>query len=100
MKQNVLKLFITGRTGRSLEAVRNLRALYTRFFHEDYDLVVIDVLEDPGQAETERILATPTLIRRTPSGSRRIIGDLSDSSRVMRLLGAQENTESSPEERK
>ena len=86
MKQNTLKLFITGRTRRSQEAVRNLRAIYDEHFSATYDLVVIDVLENPEMAEDERILATPTLIRYSPEGSRRIIGDLSNSEEVMKLL--------------
>ncbi len=86
MKRNVLKLFITGRTNRSQEAVRNLRAIYDEHFSANYDLAVVDVLENPEQAEEERILATPTLIRYSPEGSRRIIGDLSNTEEVMKLL--------------
>ncbi len=86
MKKKVLKLFITGRTHRSQEAVRNLRALYDERFSEDYDLAVIDVLENPELAEEERILATPTLIRLSERGSTRIIGDLSNTEEVVKLL--------------
>jgi circadian clock protein KaiB len=88
MKQLLLKLFITGRTGRSMGAVRNIRSLYDRYLSSEYDLVVIDVLEHPEQAEEEKILATPTLVRITPQGSSRIIGDLSNSQEVLKLLDA------------
>lgn len=99
MKHNVLKLFITGRTQRSQQAVRNLRAIYKRLLSSDYDMVVIDVLENPEQAEKDRILATPTLIRLTRSGSRRIIGDLSNTEEVLKLLDVREDGgEGSPEE--
>ena len=87
MNENVLKLFITGRTNRAQEAVRNLRELYEGSLSGEFDMVVIDVLENPEQAEDEKILATPTLIHRTPYGSSRIIGDLSDTEEVKRLLG-------------
>lgn len=93
MKRNLLKLFVTGRTQRSQEAVRNLRTIYKRLLSEDFDMVVIDVLENPDQAEEERILATPTLICFTGEpreGGRRIIGDLSDTEEVLRLLNVEE----------
>ena len=93
MNENVLKLFITGRTTRAQEAVRNLRELYERSLSEDFDMVVIDVLENPEQAEEEKILATPTLIHQTLYGSRRIIGDLSDTGEVKRLLGIVDTNE-------
>ncbi len=93
MKNNLLKLFVTGRTQRSQEAVRNLRAIYKRLLSENFDMIVIDVLENPDQAEEERILATPTLIYVTGEpgeGGRRIIGDLSDTEEVLRLLSVEE----------
>ena len=99
MKQQLLKLFVTGRTSRSQEAVRNLRALYSRLLSSEYDMVVIDVLENPEQAEEEKILATPTLIRSTPEGSTRIIGDLSNTREVLRLLNVSPDTEDASEEK-
>jgi circadian clock protein KaiB len=98
MKQEVLKLFVTGRTTRSQEAVRNLRNLYDRLLSGRYDMVVVDVLEHPEQAEEERILATPTLVRITPQGSTRIIGDLSDTREVLKLLDVPEEEEEPLEE--
>ncbi|MFO7848392.1 MAG: circadian clock KaiB family protein [Spirochaetia bacterium] len=93
MKRNLLKLFVTGRTQRAQEAVRNLRAIYKRLLSEDFDMVVIDVLENPEEAEKERILATPTLIRSTEESgesARRIVGDLSDTDQVLKLLNVEE----------
>jgi circadian clock protein KaiB len=87
MSSNVLKLYITGRTRRSREAVRNLRSLLATRLSPGYDLSVVDVLENPEEAEADRILATPTLLRRGAYGATRIIGDLSDSERVIALLG-------------
>jgi circadian clock protein KaiB len=98
MKKNVLKLYITGRTTRSQEAVRNLRALYNRLLYAQFDMVVIDVLENPEQAEEEKILATPTLVRITPDGSSRIIGDLSNTREVLQLLEVDEIGDSTTEE--
>ncbi len=98
MKQQQLKLFVTGRTSRSQEAVRNLRSLYSRLLSSNYDMVVIDVLENPEQAEEEKILATPTLVRSTPEGSTRIIGDLSNTREVLRLLNVPADTDNLPED--
>ncbi len=86
MKQNLLKLYITGRTSRSQEAVQNLRRIYKSFTSPQFDIVVIDVLENPDQAEEDKILATPTLIYSTEVSSNRIIGDISNLKEVMKLL--------------
>ncbi|MFO8064784.1 MAG: circadian clock KaiB family protein [Spirochaetia bacterium] len=85
-----LRLFITGRTNRSQEAVHNLRSIITSRTSGEFDLSVIDVLENPEQAEAERILATPTLVRTTEHGAIRIIGDLSNTKEVLKLLGVRE----------
>jgi circadian clock protein KaiB len=81
----VIKLYITGQTSRSLRAIDNLRRICDTELNGEFDLVVIDVLERPQLAEDEKILATPTVVKELPPPIRRIIGDLSDSERV--LLG-------------
>jgi circadian clock protein KaiB len=81
----VLKLYITGMTPRAERAVANLRRICDADLGGEYKLVVIDVLEQPQQAEDEKILATPTLIKMLPPPLRRIIGDMSDTEKV--LLG-------------
>ncbi len=80
-----LKLYITGNTPRAERAIANLRRMCQSELAGQYEVVIIDVLERPQLAEDERILATPTLIKQLPLPMRRIIGDLSDSERV--LLG-------------
>ncbi len=85
MKKFRLKLYVTGRTQNSERAIGNLRDLCEKDLAGMYEMVVIDVLEKPEQAEEERILATPTLIKELPPPIRRIIGDLSDKDKV--LLG-------------
>lgn len=89
MKQYLMKLFIAGDSPRSERAIFNLETLCNRAMTNDYEIIIIDVLEQPGLAEEEKILATPTLIKITPNPSRRIIGDLSDQDKVLRLLGVQ-----------
>ena len=81
----VLKLYITGHTYKAERAIANLRQICEEELQEQYELIVIDVLERPQLAEDEKILATPTLIRELPPPLRRIIGDLSKKENV--LLG-------------
>jgi circadian clock protein KaiB len=81
----VLALYVTGQSVRSQRAVANLRSLCDHL-GESCELTVIDVLERPQAAEDERILATPTVIRRRPLPARRVIGDLSDLDKVSMWL--------------
>ena len=81
----VLTLYVTGQSARSQRAVSNLRSLCDGL-GEQCELTVVDVLERPQLAEDERILATPTLIRRWPLPFRRLIGDLSDRDKVVLWL--------------
>jgi len=79
----LLKLYIAGQTSRSQRAVRNLNVTCEKLLDDQYDLAVIDVLEHPELAEEDKILATPTLIRLSPPPMRRVIGDLSDTEKVL-----------------
>jgi len=87
MKDNkyVLRLYITGRTPRSERAIANLQRICDRDLKGLYKMEIYDVLENPQLAEDEKIIATPTLIKNLPLPLRRIIGDLSDTEKV--LLG-------------
>lgn len=86
-----LKLYITGQTPRSQRAIRNLYETCQQALDGRYDLTIIDVLEHPELAEEEKILATPTLIKVSPPPLRRIIGDLSDTEKVLIGLDLQIN---------
>lgn len=81
----VLKLYITGKSAKATQAIANLRRICDDELQGSYDLQIIDVLEHPELAEDDKILATPTLIKRLPPPLRRVIGDLSDKHKV--LLG-------------
>ena len=83
MDTYVLKLYVTGQTLRSERAIANLRRICETELHNQYQLVIIDILERPRLAEEEKIIATPTLIKELPPPLRRIIGDLSDSMEVL-----------------
>jgi circadian clock protein KaiB len=84
MNHYLLKLYVTGQTPRSQRAIANLRRICEELGGA-YEMIVIDVLERPQLAEHEKILATPTVVKELPTPIRRVIGDLSDSERV--LLG-------------
>jgi circadian clock protein KaiB len=84
-KKYLLKLFITGQTPRSESAISDLQRICKEEFQNEYELIVVDILERPQLAEDEKILATPTVIKELPPPIRRIIGDLSNKEKV--LLG-------------
>jgi len=83
--KTVLKLYITGNTEKTQYAISNLRRICEHDLRGQYEIIIVDVLERPQLAEDERILATPTLIRQLPLPLRRIVGDLSETEKV--LLG-------------
>ena len=80
-----LRLYVAGQTAKSLTAIANLRRLSDEHLAGRYDIEVIDLLQNPQLAAGDQILAIPTLVRRLPAPLKRIIGDLSNTDRV--LLG-------------
>lgn len=79
----LLKLYVTGKNAKAQIAIANLQRICRDELAGKYDLEVIDVLEHPELAESDRILATPTLIKQLPPPLRRVIGDLSDKEKVL-----------------
>lgn len=77
-----LRLYVSGQALNSRVAIRNLESLRAALA-ANAAVEVVDVREKPELAEEDRILATPTLVRREPPPVRKIIGDLSDTSRVL-----------------
>lgn len=90
MSKYLLRLFVTGASTRTATAISNLRRICEQELDGQFDLEIIDVLEFPELAEDEKILATPTLIKSLPLPLRRVIGDLSDTEKV--LLGLEVQT--------
>jgi circadian clock protein KaiB len=82
----VLKLYVSGMTTRSLQAIENLKKICDGHLPECYDLEVIDIGQQPDSVTREDIVATPTLIKELPKPIRRIIGDLGDNERVLVAL--------------
>jgi circadian clock protein KaiB len=87
-----LCLYVTGSSGKSLSARANLRRICDLHLQGRYDLEVVDLAEDPGLAIDDRILATPALVRREPGPPKRIVGDLSDTEKLLVDLGIRKKT--------
>ena len=84
--QYLFRLYVTGASPRSRQAIANLRRFAEAHLAGRYELVVVDVVADPESAERARVLTTPTLVREQPAPPRRITGDLSDIGRVADAL--------------
>ena len=78
-----LRLYVAGQTPKSLAAFANLKALCEEHLAGKYHIEVVDLLEDPTLAQGDQILAIPTLVRKLPHPLRKIIGDLSNTERVL-----------------
>jgi circadian clock protein KaiB len=78
-----LKLYVAGRTEKSVAALRNLEEYCKEYLEGKYRLEVIDLLKKPQLAEGDQIFAVPTLVRKVPEPMRKIIGDLSDKEKVL-----------------
>ena len=86
-----LRLYVTGESPRSALALANLREVCEEHLEGRYQLEVIDLLVHPGLARGDEIVAVPTLVRVLPAPIRKIIGDLSDTEKV--LVGLQIRTQ-------
>ena len=81
----ILRLYVTGATSRSVEAITNIKKICEEYLEGLYELEVIDLYQMPSLAKDEQIIAAPTLIKKLPLPFRRIIGDMSNKEKV--LLG-------------
>ena len=79
----MLRLFITGMTPRSTEALATIKAICEQNLKGRYDLEVIDIYQHPERAKEAQIIAAPTLVKELPEPLRRLIGNLSDTERVL-----------------
>ena len=83
----LLKLFVTGMTPRSTEAIARIKAICEESLAGRYELEVIDIYQHPHLAQADQIIATPTLLKKLPQPLRRLVGDLSNKERVLVGLG-------------
>ncbi|HEX6902260.1 MAG TPA: circadian clock KaiB family protein [Thermoanaerobaculia bacterium] len=78
-----LRLYVAGQTPKSVAALANLKKFCEDHLQGRYRIEVVDLVKNPQLARTDQILAIPTLVRRLPAPIRKIIGDLSNSERVL-----------------
>jgi circadian clock protein KaiB len=79
----VLRLYVTGQTPRSVLAIENMRRICVEHLSDRYTLEVIDIYLNPEACQQQQIVAAPTLIKVLPHPLRRIIGDLSNTEKVL-----------------
>jgi circadian clock protein KaiB len=82
----VLRLYVTGNTPRSQQAITNLKAICDTRLKGRYELEVVDLYQQPELAQGQQIVVAPTLIKQLPLPLRRLIGDLSNRPRVLLAL--------------
>ena len=78
-----LRLYVAGQTPRSISAFQNLKNICEEYLKGQYHIEVVDLMENPTLARGDQILAIPTLVRKLPQPIRKIIGDLSNTERVL-----------------
>ena len=81
-----LCLYVTDQSPKCLRAIENLRRACEAHLAGRYSIEIVDVLEDPHRAAADRILASPTVVRRLPKPIRKLVGDLADSDDLIRAL--------------
>ena len=84
-KRYVLRLYVTGITPKSTQAIQNIKKICEENLKDRYELEVIDIYQQPTLAKDDQIIAAPTLIKKLPLPLRKLIGDMSDKERI--LLG-------------
>ena len=87
-----LRLYVAGQTPKSLEAFSNLKKICETHLAGKYGIEIIDLVENPVLARGDQILAIPILVRRLPEPVKKIIGDLSNTERVLVGLDLRERT--------
>ncbi len=78
-----LRLYVAGQTPKSIQAFANLKRICEEYLAGKYRIEVVDLMENPQLAQGDQILAVPTLVRKLPPPIKKIIGDLSNTERVL-----------------
>ncbi|MDB6056653.1 MAG: hypothetical protein JWO95_497 [Verrucomicrobiales bacterium] len=92
-----LRLYVAGQTSKSVTAFANLKKICAEYITGKYTIEVVDLVTNPTLAKGDQILAVPTLVRKLPSPIRKILGDLSDTQRVLVGLDLREMEKQSHE---
>jgi circadian clock protein KaiB len=78
-----LRLYVMGRSANSLRAIANLERVCMQWLPGQYDIQIVDLLENPRLAAEDQIVAVPTVVRKLPPPPRKIVGDLTDTERLL-----------------
>jgi len=92
----LLRLYVTGTTGRSVHAIQNVKRICDQHLAGRYELEVIDLYKNLHLARNDDVIAAPTLIKREPLPLRRLIGDMSDEARLLAGLDIRLSKTTSP----
>ena len=84
--QYTLRLYVAGSTPQSSRAITNLKAICEKYLPARYTLTVVDLYAQPERAREDQIVVAPTLIRQSPPPMRRVVGDMSNTTRVLAAL--------------
>lgn len=83
----LLRLFVAGTSPVSVRAINNLQSILDRHLKGRFELEIIDVHQQPQLVQSDDVTAVPMLIKQTPLPKRRLVGDMSDTEKVLRGLG-------------
>ncbi|MGZ3750580.1 MAG: circadian clock KaiB family protein [Mucilaginibacter sp.] len=83
----MMRLFVAGASPNSTRAISNLKVILETYLKDNYELEIIDVYQQPEKAEYERMIALPLLIKQSPGIERKLIGDMSNTDKVLKSLG-------------
>ena len=86
----VMKLYVSGMSPKSMEAIKNLKILCNTYLKDSFDLEIIDIYKNPHLAEEQHIVFSPSLIKYLPLPKKTLIGTLSDTNKVVTALGISE----------
>jgi len=89
-KEFILRLYVSGATPHSTLAIVNIKKICDDHLHGRYHLEVIDIYQELESAKRDQVIAVPTLIKRCPQPLRKLIGDMSNTERVLDGLGVRE----------
>lgn len=78
-----LRLYVAGQTSKSVAAFENLKKICEEHLCGEYTIEIVDLIKNPQLAEGDQIVAVPTLVRKLPEPVKKIIGDLSNTERVL-----------------
>lgn len=96
-KKYVLRLFISGTTPKSTEAIMNIKKICDEHLSGRYELEVIDIYQQPDLAKGEQVIAAPTLVKKLPPPLRKFIGNMRDVDRILVGLDLKPKDEVNPE---